>query len=82
MTLKNAILEMLEYRKTSQVVISEKMGYKYPSAIGQMLKRGNVTVSVLSKMADLMDYEVVLQPKRITGKRPEGQIVIDRSEEQ
>lgn len=82
MKIKEAILKMLKYRNISQSRMAEKMGYAFPSAIGQMLQRGNVTAKVLARMAEEADFELVLQPKRAAGRRPEGQIVIDAEDEQ
>jgi len=80
-TIKETIKALLKYKKTTQTALAEKMGYAHPSAIGQILQRGNVTVETLVKICDLLDYEVTIQPKR-GGRRPEGQFIITAKEEE
>lgn len=80
-TTKKAILELLKDSKKSQVWLAEKMGYSRASGVSQMLSRGNITTETLIRICDLLDYEITLQPKRRSGSRPQGQIVIDTSKE-
>lgn len=80
MTQKEAIESLLKENKKTKTWLSEKMGYSFPSAVGQMLTRGNVTVDTLYQICELFDYEITIQPKRRAGARPNGQITIEGKE--
>ena len=81
MAIKDAIKQLLKDNKKSQVWLSEKMGYAKSTAVNNILARNNLTVETLCRICDIMDYEVTIQPKRRSGARPNGQIVITGSEE-
>ena len=81
MIIKNAIKEIINTNNKSQSWLSEKMGYANPSGIGQMLQRGQITLSTLLRICEVFDYELTIQPKRTAGVRPKGQIIIDSGEE-
>ena len=77
MVVKEAIKALLKDNKKSQVWLAEKMGYTKPTAINNMLARGNLTVETLYKICEIMEYEITIQPKRRSGARPAGQILIE-----
>lgn len=77
MNIREGIKTLLKDNKKSQVWLSEKMGYAQPTAINNMLKRNNLTIETLTKICELMDYEITIQPKRRAGARPTGQIVLE-----
>lgn len=79
MKLADAVRQMIKEKKTTQRSVALKMGYKSQSPFGTMLSRGNMNVTTLVKIANLLDYEVVLQPVK-PGKKPEGQIAIEMSD--
>lgn len=82
MNIKEAILQLIREKKSSQSLLAQKMGYRSQSAVGQMLLRKNLNVSTLIRICDIYDYELTIQPKRQRGARPEGQIVIDSTGEE
>jgi hypothetical protein len=78
MNQKGAIEQALKDNKKTKVWLAEKMGYKFPTAISNMLARGNMELDTLCRICEILDYEVTIQPKRRSGARPAGQIVIER----
>lgn len=82
MTQKETIEKLLKDNNKTKSWLAEKLGYALPTGVTNMLARGNITVDTLIKICDLLDYEVSIQPKRRAGTRPQGQIVIERSEKE
>lgn len=80
MKFKEAIVTMLKDNNKSQRWLAEKMGITAPG-VGQMLSRENATLNSLIKVCEILDYEVTIQPKRRTGARPQGQIVLESRKE-
>lgn len=80
MNLMDAITKLVKDNNKSKRWLSERMGYKNASGISNMLMRGNATIETLLHMCELFDYELTIQPKRKSGSRPMGQIVIDKIE--
>lgn len=78
---KEAIEKLLKDNRKSKTWLSEGMGYNRPTAISNMLARGNMALDTLCRICELLEYEVTIQPRRKSGVRPNGQIVIDRREE-
>lgn len=76
MKFKDAVLSMLKYNNKSQRWLAEEMGISAPG-VGQMLARENATLNSLVKVCEILDYEVTIQPKRKSGARPQGQIVLE-----
>lgn len=76
MKFKDAVLSMLKDNNKSQRWLAEKMGISAPG-VGQMLARDNATLNSLVKVCEILDYEVTIQPKRKSGARPQGQIVLE-----
>lgn len=77
MDIKNAIKTLLKDNNKTQTWLADKMGYADPSGIAQTLQRNAITLDTLSRICDIMDYEISIQPKRRAGSRPQGQIVIE-----
>lgn len=77
MTAVEVIKAMLKEKGETQSSIAEKMGYGKATAVNNMLSRGNMTVDTILEMCEIMGYEITVQPKRIKGARPSGQMVID-----
>lgn len=78
---KKAIEKLLADNRKNKTWLSEGMGYKRPTAISNMLARGNMELDTICRICELLEYEVTIQPRRKSGSRPNGQIVIDRREE-
>lgn len=76
MKIREAIEHMMEVSKTTQVALGRKMGKTAKSYVYQTLSRENLNVKTLIQMAEIMDFEVVIQPKR-AGRRPDGQVVLE-----
>lgn len=82
MTIKAALLKLIADNNSTQTDLATRMGYKRQSAISMVLQRGNLTVETLQKICNVYGYEITIQPKRIAGARPKGQIVFtDETEE-
>ena len=64
----------------TQKQLAASIGAKSQSVIAERLKNNSFTVSNLNAMLEVLGYELVVQPKK-PGRRPDGQFVIDVSEE-
>lgn len=80
MTQKEAIEQLLTYKGTTKSDLAKKMGYSKPTAISNMLARGNMTVDTLYQICELFNYEITIQPKGKPGSKPAGQIKIEGKE--
>ena len=76
MILGDAFKEMMKTRGMNQSWVTKKMGYKSSSALWSIIAKNNTTVDTLLRVCDILDYDIVLQPKRMRGRKAEGQIVI------
>lgn len=77
MLIKEAIKILLKDNNKTQTWLSDRMGYNKPTAIANMLSRGNLTLDTLFTICEILGYEVTIQPKHRTGPRPRGQIVLE-----
>lgn len=77
MKLADAIEQLLKQNAKKKGWMAETLGWSSPSAVGNTLRRGNMTIETLLKLCDALGYEISVQPKRRAGSRPNGQIVID-----
>lgn len=64
----------------TQKQLAASIGAKSQSVIAERLKTNSFTVANLNAMLAVLGYELVVQPKK-PGRRPDGQFVIDVSEE-
>ena len=80
MTVSDALRQALKDTKHTQTWLANKMGYCTPSGIANIVYRGDIRVSILCEICDILDYEVTIQPKQRTGNRREGQIVLEVEE--
>ena len=76
MDFSDCIKAMMKSCRMTQADLAAK-SQTYQQAISNAFKRNNTEVRTLVKWCDLCGYEVVIQPKNIRGKRPEGQFVIE-----
>lgn len=81
MKISDAIKIAMKNQKTTQVQLAERIGASSQSVIAQRLRMNNLSVDTVIEMLDAIGYEMVIQEKK-RGRRPEGQIIIDRGEEQ
>lgn len=82
MNQKEAIEKLLKDNNKTKSWLAEKMGYALPTGVTNMLARGNVNLNTLYKICELLDYEITIQPKRKSGVRPNGQIIIEGKEQE
>lgn len=79
MKIGEAIKEAMKRQKTTQKQLAERIGAKSQSVISERLRMNNLSVDTVIEMLDAIGYELVIQEKK-RGRRPEGQIVIERSD--
>lgn len=79
MKIGEAIKEAMKRQKTTQKRLAERIGAKSQSVISERLRMNNLSVDTVIEMLDAIGYELVIQEKK-RGRRPEGQIVIERSD--
>lgn len=75
MKLNEAINSIKEMCNATQKQIIDEIGIKQ-GAFTTMMKRNNMQVKTLIGIADALDYEVVLRPKKGTNKT-ERSVIID-----
>ena len=76
MDLKNAITKLIKDNNTSQKGLAEKLNLKAAASIGNIQVRNDAKVSLLIKMAEVLDYEIVIRPKH-GSDRAERTIILD-----
>lgn len=80
MKLSKAIKLAMKDTKTTQQQLADRLGLTSQSVIAQRLRMDNLSVDVVLDMLDELGFELVIQTRK-RGRRPEGQYLIDRSEE-
>lgn len=78
MKIGEAIKLAMKKQKTTQQQLADRIGVKSQSVIAQRLRMDNLSVDTVLEMLDYIGYEMIIQEKK-RGRRPEGQIVIERS---
>ena len=81
MKIGEAIKQALKNQKTTQQQLADRIGAKSQSVIAQRLRTDNLSINTVIEMLDGIGYEMVIQEKK-RGRRPEGQIIIDRGEDE
>lgn len=79
MIVNDAIRNIMKENGVTQQVMAINTGRKKPNEVGSALNSKNMTCNQVIKMLSTMGYELVIQ-KRTSGKRPDGQIVLERSD--
>lgn len=79
MHINEAIKKLMKEKGVSQRVMADVLGYKRVTNISSRLMSQNMTMDGVIDMLSVLGYEVVIQPRR-PGARPQGQVVIERSE--
>ncbi len=80
MKIGEAIRQAMKNQKTTQKQLADRIGAKSQSVISERLKMNNLSINTVIEMLDGIGYEMVIQEKK-RGRRPEGQIIIDRGED-
>lgn len=75
MNLKECVVLMMKSCRMTQARLAASVNVSQ-TTIANALARGNVEVKTLLKWCEECDYEIVIQPKNVRGKRPDGQFVI------
>lgn len=78
MTSTDAIKIAMSDKKITQKKLAEIMGYSAQGSLGSRLSSNTISSDLLIEILDILDYEVVIQPKT-AGKRKEGAIVLEAS---
>ena len=81
MKIGEAIRQAMKNQKTTQKQLADRIGAKSQSVISERLKMDNLSINTVIEMLDGIGYEMVIQEKK-RGRRPEGQIIIDRGEDE
>lgn len=63
MEFKDAIKKVLKDNGYSQSRMATKMGYKNASGLNQQLRNNNMSVKILLKIMNELNYEIRLVPK-------------------
>ena len=79
MVINTAISRLMRERGVTQKGMASSVGKERPQDISARLQSKNMTFNRAIEMLDVLGYEVVVQPRK-AGKRPDGQIVIVRSD--
>lgn len=79
MRIGEAIKLAMKNQKTTQEKLAKMVGAKSQSVISQRLGMKNLSVNIVLEMLDAIGYEMIIQEKK-RGRRPEGQIIIDRGD--
>lgn len=79
MLINDAIRNLMKDNGVTQMIMAINLGRKRATDVGSMLDSKNMTCNQAIKMLSTMGYELVIQ-KRTSGKRSEGQIVLERSD--
>jgi len=75
MRIGEAIKKAMKDKKITQLELSKKMGAKSQSVVAQRLRMDNLSIDKILEMLDIIDYEIVIQPKK-NGRRPVGTYVV------
>jgi len=78
MTIDEAMKIARKESGVTQTMIAQILGVNQ-SAVSMSMSRGDMNLSTAITYANLMGYEIVMQKKRLHGRRPEGQMVIEVS---
>lgn len=77
-TINEAIRTIMKEKGFKQQAMAEAIGKKKATDVSARLASSNMTFDRAIEMLSVMGYEVTVQP-RSQGKRPNGQIVIIKS---
>lgn len=75
MNISDGIKTLIQKTGVKQKDLAESMGYKSPAIISNAISRENLTLDLLIRMCNTLNYEVVVRPKVIKGT--DADIVFD-----
>ncbi len=75
MKISEGIKELFSRTGAKQKDVAANLGYKSPAIISNAIARENITLDVLVRLCEALNYNVVLRPSVI--KASETEIVID-----
>ena len=71
MTPSEIVYKLMKDTGTTQVELTQKMGYKSQGTISNMLGRDNMKVSTFLSILDTLGYEMSIRPKVVEDVRTE-----------
>ena len=75
MKISEGIKQLFSRTGAKQKDVAASLGYKSPAIISNAIARENMTLDVLVRMCNELNYDVVLRPSAV--KPSESEIVID-----
>lgn len=63
MDVKQAILKLVKDNNLSQQSLAVKCGFKSPGTMSNITKRNDTRVSMLFKICEAVDYDIILKPR-------------------
>lgn len=79
MIINEAISRIMKEKGVTQKAMAESIGKEKATDVSARLASKNMTFNKAIEMLSVMGYEVTVQPRK-AGARPQGQIVIERSD--
>ena len=79
MIINEAISYIMKEKSVTQKAMAESIGKGKATDVSARLASKNMTFNKALEMLSVMGYEITVQPRR-AGARPQGQIVIERSD--
>lgn len=77
---KKLIKNLMKENNVKQYQLAAMIGAKGQTNIAELLRKNDIKLSTLSKIANALGYEVVVQKKK-PGRRPDGQFVVTMEED-
>ena len=78
MLINDAIKKVMKKQNVTQVIMAKGINASSQSVVAKRLKTQNLGVDTALEMLELLGFEMVIQERK-PGRRPEGQILIERS---
>lgn len=76
MKLSECLRKLIADNNSSYARLAERMGYKQPASVGNMVQRGDIKVSQLIKVCNELDYDIIIKP-RGGNDRAERTMILD-----
>ena len=80
MKINEAIRKIMKTKGITQMQMKNSLGYKSQSNVAGRLK-SDMQMSNVVEFLNVLNYEIVIQPKSTRGKRANGAYVINNREE-
>ena len=80
MKVNKCIASIMKEKKVTQAIMAAALGLNGANRVGRRLMRENMNTDSVIEMLGVLGYELVIQPIK-PGKRPDGQIVLEMSDE-